>query len=80
MERLHQRLDMVLTWEQVQAHDLPLNTGKEGSPRKAAFESEYGQNVQVEMDALPPDELRQVFADAIEPFWDNDVFEAVLET
>ena len=35
--------------------------------------------VQVELDALPPDVLRALYADAIAEFWNDDAHEAALE-
>jgi len=39
----------------------------------------YWLPVQVELDALDPDVLRGLFADAIAPFWGTSTYDAVLE-
>lgn len=38
----------------------------------------HGENVQVELDALPPDVLRQLYQDAIDRYWDMSAYEAAL--
>jgi hypothetical protein len=70
---------VALTPELIDAHDLPENVGKEDDSRAKAFVARFGRLVQVELDALPPDVLRGLFADAIEEYWDTSAFEAVLE-
>src|SRR5206468_780430 len=46
---------VALTAEQVDAYHLPLNPGKPTDSRAPTFTATYGQNVQVEFDALPPE-------------------------
>jgi hypothetical protein len=57
----------------------------ERDPRARAFVARWGSLVQVELDALAPDVLRQlyqnaIFGDAIQPggFWDQYTFDAVI--
>jgi hypothetical protein len=69
---------VVLTSAQVDEYRLSENPGKEKSPNAARFEEEFGTNIQVELDALDPADLRQIFEDAIEPFWNDDVYESTL--
>ncbi len=38
--------------------------------RAGAFVRRHGQLVQVELDALPPDVLRSLYAEAVERLWD----------
>jgi len=64
---------VAVTREQIQRYDLPPNLGKKTDPRAKAFARKYGTNMQVEVDALPPDVLRQLFEDAMLPFWNADV-------
>lgn len=47
-------------------------------PRAKAFARRNGSLVQYEVDALPPDELRNLYRRAIDQFWDQDAYEAVL--
>lgn len=70
---------VALTAEQVHEHDLPEQMGKPTDSRAASFVARHGRLVQVELDALPPDVLRGVFADAIARFWDEDAFDAAVE-
>lgn len=82
---LAERLDGVrveriaLTAEQVERYDLPPQPGKRTDSRSARFELEHGRLVQVELDALAPDDLRTLYEDALVPLWDESTFEDVLE-
>jgi len=69
---------VALTPEQVAQYELPEAFGKEKDTRKTGFVRRFGKNVQVELDALPPDVLRQLYADAIGKFWDTSKFDAVM--
>ena len=75
--------------EQCAEHDLPRNPAKGKDPNLPAFlktfadtltpnEVAAGLGVQVEMDALEPTVLRQLYADAIDQHWDADANEVVL--
>lgn len=70
---------VALNVDQLRDYNLPPQMGKATDSRAAGFIEKYGQLVQVELDALDPDDLHQLFADAIESFWDVSVFEAVKE-
>ncbi len=70
---------VVLSREQVDEYELPENPGKDKDSNAGKFKAKYGTNVQVELDALDPLVLRQLFADAIDPYWDEDVAAGVLE-
>jgi hypothetical protein len=70
---------IALTAEQVQWFGLPPAPGKRSDSRSARFELAHGRLVQVELDALPPDELRALYADALSGYWDESVYEVVLE-
>jgi hypothetical protein len=69
---------------QVEVHRLPRSvdpevTAKlERDPRAAAFLARHGDLVQYEVDALAPDVLRQLFADAIAGYWDDGTYREVL--
>jgi hypothetical protein len=58
-------------------YDLPPQMGKSTDPRASAFIEKYGKLVQVELDALPPSTLRDLYEDALSGFWDMNQFEAV---
>jgi hypothetical protein len=65
---------VALTAAQVREHALPPQPGKELDSRARGFVERHGRLVQVELDALPPDVLREVFAVAIAEFWDEAVY------
>ena len=52
-------------------HGLPENPAKAGDSRGAAFKARHGRLVQVEVDALPPDVLRDLFDAAMAGEWDK---------
>ena len=70
---------IALNAEQVNEYGLPPLPGKASDPRAAAFAARHGRLIQVELDALDPDDLRSLYADAIAEYWDDAAFEAVLE-
>lgn len=69
---------VALTWDQVEVHELPPMVGKATDTRAAGFVKAHGELVQVELDALPPDVLRGLFEDALEPFVDASMSEAIV--
>jgi hypothetical protein len=70
---------VALTAAQVERYALPPQPGKDTDSRAAGFIARHGRLVQVELDALPPDVLRALYADAIAEFWNDDAHEAALE-
>ena len=70
---------VALSAEQVEAYDLPSVPGKATDARAEAVEARHGRLVQVELDALPPETLRGLYADAIAGWWDGDAYRAVLD-
>ena len=69
---------VALTAEQVQTHQLPINPGKATDSRAASFVVRHGALVQVELDALDPHQLRQLYADALAEWWDPAAYQSVL--
>jgi hypothetical protein len=83
---------VALTKEQVWPDGLdgdpayPINTGKEDDdgdptdPRAQAFMERHGydENFQVEMDAIDPTDLRQLYQNPIDQYWDADAYQAAL--
>jgi hypothetical protein len=69
---------IALNVEQVEQYNLPPLPGKATDPRAAGFVARHGRLVQVELDALPPDTLRDMYAEAIDNYWDMSTFEGVL--
>lgn len=70
---------VALTIEQATEHDLPPMPGKHSDQRAGAFTAKYGSLFQIEVDALPPDVLRDLFAAEIDAFWDDAIHQGVLE-
>lgn len=69
---------VALTAEQVEVFNLPKALGKASDSRAAAFEARHGELVQVELDALPPDVLRELFERALAEFWDESKYQRSL--
>jgi hypothetical protein len=86
----YRKYRIALVPEQCDEHDLPRNAAKEKDPNIAMFlatfadtltpdEVDDGLGVQVEVDALEPPVLRQLFTDAIDQYWDAEAYDAVIE-
>jgi hypothetical protein len=69
---------VALSVDQVREYRLPINPGKTTDSRAAGFIERHGELMQVELDALDPGVLRELFQDAIDDFWDESIFEDVL--
>ena len=69
---------IALTDEQVARYELPENPGKTTDSRASAFAARHGRLVQVELDALDPEDLRQLYADATAEFWDESPYRDVM--
>lgn len=70
---------VALTLEQVTALGLPINPGKDTDSRADEFAAKYGTNMQVEVDALEPAFLADLFETAVAPFWDESLFDEIVE-
>ncbi len=70
---------VALNSEQVEKYDLPPQMGKTTDSRAAAFVARHGRLVQVELDALSPDVLRELYTKTIRRFWDKSIYEDVLD-
>jgi hypothetical protein len=70
---------VALTAAQVTQYALPPQPGKDTDSRAAGFIARHGRLVQVELDALPPDVLRTLYANAIADFWNADAYAAALQ-
>lgn len=64
--------------EQVTRYDLPILPAKRRDSRNRAFEQRFGALFCVETEAIPPDVLRGLFLDALDPLWDTSVYELAL--
>lgn len=70
---------IALTPDQIEEYDLPPQPGKSTDSRAKGFEARHGELIQVEVEALDPDDLRQLFQGAIDEFFDTSTWEQVLE-
>jgi hypothetical protein len=70
---------IALTPEQIETYDLPPQMGKATDTRAAGFVKKYGELVQVELDALPPDILRELYQAEVDRYFDRSTFNAVVE-
>lgn len=61
---------IALTKEQVTEYDLPLAVGENTDIRARAFVEKYDMLVHVELDALAPDDLQQLYLDALGKYFD----------
>lgn len=73
---------VLLTYDQVRAYELPPAEGKRDDPRWKAFAARHGfdanRPVQWEVEALPPDELRRLVLEAVDPYVDRRLLAAVI--
>jgi hypothetical protein len=70
---------VALTAEQVEEYELPEQMGKSSDTRAAGFIARHGKLVQVELDALPPDILHDLYESAVAEFWDDEAYDAAVE-
>lgn len=71
-------LRIALNADQVEEYGLPPAMGKSTDSRARAFTARHGDLVQVELDALPPEVLQNLFEEALQDFWDVSTYEAVV--
>ena len=70
---------VALTPDQVQEYALPELPGKATDSRAPGFEERHGRLVQVELEALEPGILRELFTEHLNQYMDMFTFERVLE-
>jgi len=70
---------VALDWEQVERYDLPPAIGKTTDSRAAAFVERHGRLVQVELEALPPDVLRDLLLAELVALVDVSTIDGVRE-
>lgn len=82
----HERTDIfdevvrvALTAEIVEEYDLPPMPGKMTDSRSARFMLQHGDLVQVELDALPPEDLRKLYQAAVDEYFDMSVYKKSLK-
>jgi hypothetical protein len=70
---------VALTPEQVAEYELSLTPGKRSDSRSAAFELRPGRLVQVELEALDPNDLRALLSAQVNELIDSDAIEVERE-
>lgn len=68
---------VAVTSDQVAGLGLPPQPGKATDSRAAGFIARHGSLVQVEVEAVHPETLRQLYQDAVDRFWDVSAYDAV---
>jgi len=69
---------VALTATQVEQYRLPPNPGKQTDSPAAGFVARHGRLVQVELDALPPEILRDIYTQAVAAFWNDAAYQQAL--
>lgn len=69
---------IALTPGQIQQYNLPPLPGKSWDARAAGFIAKHGQLMQVELDALDPNDLRSLYEQAFFDYWDQDPYDKSL--
>ena len=70
---------VALTADQVEQYELPEQMGKASDSRARKFVERHGRLVQVELDALPPDLLHELYQEAVADYWDESAFDLAME-
>lgn len=65
--------------EQIEEYDLPPAMGKATDSRAGRFVARHGQLIQVELDAIPPNILRDLYKDVIDEYFDYDIWQEVVD-
>lgn len=63
----------------IEEYELPEYPGKETDSRKWKFIEAHGKLVQVELDALDPDDLRALYQTAVDQYFDYGTYEGIME-
>lgn len=86
IERVEQHLGhylevqrIALLPEHIEEYLLPEFPGKETDSRKWQFMAKHGKLVQVELDALDPNDLRALYKNAVDQYFDYDVYQRSLD-
>ena len=65
---------VALTEDIVADRSLPESIGKDADARADAFAAKYGRLVQVELEALDPADLIEMYRDEFTAYWDDDAY------
>lgn len=69
---------VAVTGDQIKQLGLPSLAGKRTDSRAARFVARHGQLVQVEVEAVHPDTLRELYQGQVDAFWDASEYQSVL--
>ena len=69
---------IALSPEQIIDYNLPPQMGKSTDTRAAGFIEKHGKLVQVELDALPPNVLRDLYQEEISNFFDLSIYDEAM--
>lgn len=69
---------VVLTADQIRQYQLPPQPGKKTDSRASQFVERHGRLVQVELDALDANDLRGLYQEAVDRYWDMSAYDAVV--
>jgi hypothetical protein len=72
-------LRVALNEKQITEYDLPPQMGKTKDSRAKAFIDKYGKLIQVELDALPPNDLKSLYQNAIFKYFDLSTWKQVIK-
>ena len=78
VRNLSHTVRIALTEAQILEYELPRLPGKESDTRALGFIEKFGSLFQVELDALPPEVLRDLYRAAIHEFFDKSIYDQVL--
>lgn len=70
---------VALRSDQLEEYNLPPLPGKEWDARATSFIAQYGELMQVELDALPPEEMRKLYQTALDEFFDYDAYNSIID-
>ena len=75
----HQTQRVAVTWEQVETHQLPVLPDKTTDSRARTFTKTRGQLAQIEVEALDPNTLHNIYTQAISPYIDLTTWNQVIQ-
>lgn len=82
-KRTHNCFDQVIqiaiTQAQLTQFNLTMQPGKPSDPRAKKFIKKYGSLFQVEVEAIDPNDLQQLYQTAIDQFMDKSIYQAQLD-
>jgi hypothetical protein len=70
---------IAVTEPQIADLGLPRNPGNPNDPKRKPFIVRYGSLFQVEVEAIPPNELHSRYDDALAQWWDQTTYDQVVE-